>query len=550
MSKYGASSLRAEEADPLIRTRDERGVSSPATSGAAAAAAWAAIAALVLIGLYVRHRHASLDGEFQGWGSASCLLMARAFNQLGALHTHFVPFQNNLPVGKDPDVYLHWPPLYPLLLAQFLRLFGDTVFTGRVLQLLISLCSGGVVALIAQRLYNTRIAWLSAFFYFSSRAVYIGAAPLLQQPLAILFALLAVYGFLRAIPLTENEPGPRNAGVFGALGIVATVLMVFSAWDPVFVPFGLLATAVWTRNRRASRLATLYCVAAVLAFVAVELDYVLTYPQLFANQFATIAYRAGLHFKANTSMRLPTFVDAAVFDEHFGVVAGLWRALRFAEQFLSPLGLAACLLFLAIWVRQRGVQRGAAAEATPATWIVGGLFLPALVWYGIMRNYVAIHPFPIILFAPSVAIASAYLLDRLWNHFSGPEHRAEQFALRYLVPAVLLLPLFIEYRDAELTPPPEFTDMSALIQAGTPSDAIVLTPTESLIPTLYSHRHVVRGIKTEAWLAQAIPQAHTDFPGNPVFFAIKDSDRAKFDAGLDNLKPATRRGDSSLYEVP
>lgn len=481
------------------------------------------------------------------------MLMARAFNRLGALHTHFVPFQNNLPVGHDPDVYLHWPPLYPLLLALFLRVAGNTVFAARLLQLLITLCSGALVALIGRRLYSARIGWLGAFFFFTSRAVYVGAAPLIQQPLAMLFALLSVYCFLRAIPLaseaSEASEAPAAAPLFAALGACATACMIFSAWDPVFIPFGLLATALWIRHRRAARLAAIYCLCAVAAFLAVELDYILSYPKLFANQFATIAYRAGLHFKADTSLRLPTFVDAAVFDQQFGILDGFWHALRFAVQFLSPIAIAAAVLYVALWLGNGGARRHP-HRAEPADWVIGGLLLPALVWYAVMRNYVAIHPFPMILFAPVVALASGFFLDRLWISFNAdPRDTPPRFAAAFLIPLVLLLPLFIDFRDARQTPPPEFAGLSRLIRSATPPTAVVLTPEDSLIPTLYSDRHLVRGIENEKWLASAIAQAHAGFPAAPLYLALRQKDAADFPHTLPALSPPTHLGDSVLYTL-
>jgi len=109
-----------------------------------------AAAALALIALYARLLHLSFDGDYQGWASASCMTMAHSFNQLGALHLHFVPVQNNLPLGSDPDVYLHWPPLFPLLLSVVTRVLGDHESSGRLFALTITLATTCVVMAIAR----------------------------------------------------------------------------------------------------------------------------------------------------------------------------------------------------------------------------------------------------------------------------------------------------------------------------------------------------------------------------------------------------------------
>src|ERR1700722_6793654 len=135
-----------------------------------AAAVWLAVAALALIALYARLLHLSFDGDYQGWASASCMTMAHSFNQLGALHLHFVPIQNNLPLGSAPDVYLPWPPLFPLLLSVVTRVIGDHESSGRLLALAITLATTGVVIAIARHLYGTRIALLSGFFFLTAHA--------------------------------------------------------------------------------------------------------------------------------------------------------------------------------------------------------------------------------------------------------------------------------------------------------------------------------------------------------------------------------------------
>ena len=109
----------------------------------------------------------------------------------------------------------------------------------------------------------------------------------------------------------ENARRNKSAGrVFAILGLFATVCTVLTAWDPIFIPFGLLLSSIYLRRRDAIRLAGLYLVADVLTFVAVQADYILAYPALFKNQFATIAFRAGLKFNVASSMRLHTIVDS------------------------------------------------------------------------------------------------------------------------------------------------------------------------------------------------------------------------------------------------
>jgi 4-amino-4-deoxy-L-arabinose transferase-like glycosyltransferase len=212
-----------------------------------AAALWLAIATLGVVVLYARLLRVSFDGDYQGWASASCMTMAHSFNQLGALHLHFVPIQNNLPLGSDPDVYLHWPPLFPLLLSVVTRILGDHESSGRLFALTITLATTCVVIAIARRLYGTRVALLSGFFFLAARATYEGGRAILHQPLAMLFGSATVLLFLLALdiptapmPPTAAPHPPSRRRLFAILGLVATICTVLTAWDPIFIPFGLL----------------------------------------------------------------------------------------------------------------------------------------------------------------------------------------------------------------------------------------------------------------------------------------------------------------------
>jgi hypothetical protein len=511
---------------------------------------WLVLATLATVVLFFRHRNVTLDGDYQGWASASCMIMGRAFAQLGLWRTHFVPFQNNLPIGSDPDVYLHWPPLYPIVLSWFIRLFGDSPSSGRLLELVIVVISAALVWLIAEQLYTPRIGTLAAFFFLTARATFEGAFAILQQPLAVLFALLTVYCFLLAVPPDGDDTAksPPVASLFAALGAIAAALALLSAWDPIFVPFGLLAAALYLRRRKAARLAAAYCFASVVAFTGVQLLYIRSYPHLFTNQLATIAYRAGLPFRGEQGVRLATIVDVVHYEEQFGLLTAWWRAMRNVEQLFSSIVLVAALIFIAIWWRDG--RRPHELADQPATWVLGGLFLPVVVWFALMRNYVAIHSFPLVLAAPFVAIASGFVLDKLWTRYSlSLADRPILWTLLTGVPLVAIHPLLIQYRDSMVLPLPEFESLAAVIHDGTPPGAVVLTPAASLVPVYYSQRHVIRGINNNAWMAWAIPQARKEFPNAPLYFATRAGDAQHVTTGLNLLVEERQFGDSTLYRV-
>lgn len=519
------------------------------------AAFWLAVAALALIALYARLLHTTFDGDYQGWASASCMTMAHSFNQLGAFHLHFVPIQNNLPLGSDPDVYLHWPPLFPLLLSFVTRILGDHESSARLFALVITLATACVVIAIARRLYGTRIALLSGFFFLAAKATYDGGRAILHQPLAMFFGSATVLLFLLAadIPSTARDSSTRRR-LFASLGLLATICTVLTAWDPIFIPLGLLISSIYLRRRDATRLATLYLIANVLTFIAVQADYIHAYPALFRNQFATIAYRAGLKFDVDSSLRLHTIVDTVHYSSaHFSFIGTYSHILRWIYESFGNFYLLAPFLFLALWLQSDRRQ-----NAT-AVYVLGGLGLPWLLFFAAMRNYVSLHSFALVLGAPFLAITSGYVLDLIWDrlHAATLVDNNRRHLLRVMLvilPLITLYPLFMAVRNAKIPfQPPQFQDLSAIIQHNTPPNAVTLATAESAVPIYYSDRHIVRGIATPDLLRLAIPQARAAFPGSPIFFAIQDVpeiDRASFTDILQQLTPIAHQGDSTLYSIP
>ncbi|MEO6924794.1 MAG: glycosyltransferase family 39 protein, partial [Bryocella sp.] len=516
---------------------------------------WFVLAVVALLALYARYLNLSFDGDFQGWASASCMTMAHSFNQLGAFHTHFVPIQNNLPLGLDPDFYLHWPPLFPLLLSFVTRIFGDRESSARLFALTITLATTAVLFLLARRYYGLRAALLTGFFFITARATYEGGRAILHQPLAIFFGSATVLFFLLAVDTPEPAVAysASRRRLFAALGLCATVSTILTAWDPIFIALGLFLASIYLRRSGATRLAAVYLFANVVTFCAVQANYIAADPILFKNQLATIAYRAGLKFNASSSLTLNSIVDSVHYgSSQLSLVGGYSHAIRFVVQDFSTFSLLALFLFIALWT-QSDRRRN-----SRAVYMLAGLFFPWVLFYLVMRNYVSIHSFALVLGAPFMAIASGFILDRIWEVLSTPtgpfgsQRRGILFVMVVILPLLTIYPLLMNVRDVSVPGfiIPEFRDLSAVIRQNTLANAVTLSPSESAVPIYYSDRHIVRGIATPELFQKALPQARTAFPGSPLFFALRDTDRDRFTEMLTKLNLVAHQGDSSLYAIP
>jgi hypothetical protein len=372
----------------------------------------------------------------------------------------------------------------------------------------------------------------------------------------MLFGSATVLLFLLAldIPATATPHPASRKGLFAILGLFATICTVLTAWDPIFIPFGLLLSSIYLRRRDAIRLAALYLLADVLTFVAVQTDYILAYPALFKNQFATIAFRAGLKFNVASSMRLHTIVDSVHYTtSQLSFIGTYSHALRWLFEGFGTFTLLAPFLFLALWLQPDRRQN------TSAVYLLGGLGLPWLIFFTVMRNYVSIHPFALVLGAPFLAITSGFVLDRIWDRLhaetvAGNNRRHLLRVMLIIFPLLILYPLFMAVRNAKIPfEAPRYQDLSVIIQHNTPPEAVTLSSAQSAVPIYYSDRHIVRGIVTPDLLRLAIPQARAAFPGSPLFFALQDDpdiDRASFTDTLKQFTPIAHQGDSTLYTIP
>ena len=172
----------------------------------------------------------------------------------------------------------------------------------------------------------------------------------------MLFGSATVLLFLLALdipaPLSASPASPSRKRLFALLGLLATVLTILTAWDPIFIPLGLVLCSIYLRRRDAIRLAALYFLADVLTFIAVQADYILTYPELFKNQFATVAFRAGLKFNVESSLRLHTIVDTVHYTEsQLSFIGTYSHALRWLFEGFGTFVLLAPFLFLALWLQ-------------------------------------------------------------------------------------------------------------------------------------------------------------------------------------------------------
>jgi hypothetical protein len=103
------------------------------------------------------------DAEPHAWGSAHFATIARTYAEQGFMALKGLPIGNNPPLGREPDAYIHWPPLFSMVLSMVFRVFGISEAVARGFMLFIG--AGVVIATgwLAKLCYGPR-AGVAAIF--------------------------------------------------------------------------------------------------------------------------------------------------------------------------------------------------------------------------------------------------------------------------------------------------------------------------------------------------------------------------------------------------
>ncbi|MBI3321595.1 MAG: glycosyltransferase family 39 protein, partial [Candidatus Omnitrophica bacterium] len=102
--------------------------------------------------------------------------------------------------GLIPEVDFHArQPLYVYAYVPFLRLFGVGYVAGRLMPVLATLLSAGVLFLIGRRLWGRMEGWCAAILYLWAPTILIDTAVVKTEPLAILLTALGLLGVVASI---------------------------------------------------------------------------------------------------------------------------------------------------------------------------------------------------------------------------------------------------------------------------------------------------------------------------------------------------------------
>jgi 4-amino-4-deoxy-L-arabinose transferase-like glycosyltransferase len=464
---------------------------------------WVAVAAILTLVYWMAIFNDRFETEPHAWATAHVALLARSFNQFGILHLHGVPIQNNPPLGLQPDRYIHWPPLYPIVLSLAFRTFGESEGVVHGLAMLVTVAYLLAFWHLVRYCFDPEVAMLSMFGLLTL-PTFGQYATLGWTPNSVMGAACgALYCFLRG---TETRLDWK--WVSAGAGILAAGICCL--WEAAPLGFVLLGAAFFARSRTRRTAAAVYAAVSLITVATVLALLVSSSPELRDDLWATVRYRMGQPYHA---IRIPlhAMADAAISTRHLALGPWILNLIDVWGRLLGgALGLVAST-GVVFWTWENRSNRPNAFFA------VGGLLGLVLVWILLFPNHVFIHDYETLIAAPLFAVGLGFVLQLGSDRLPGP--------LRWLtvlvVPLILIVPLSRHTLQGFVKP-----DSAGLlayardIEEATSASAVVLSPIDSMVPVYYSHRHLIRSVVDDGALKLVIGQAEAVFPGNDIYLAI------------------------------
>lgn len=283
-------------------------------------AALAALVAFAVVTLAVR-RTATITDDWQGWRQADTQAMARsqAFEELNPLSPR-IDWRGDGPGYVEAEM-----PLYPVLLAPWLRLFGDSVWPGQLVSLACVLAAAALLYAHLARRHGQAPATVALISLLGSQGAIVIASSIQPDPLAFVAFTVGWLGFLTYL----------TSGTWRALALWVGATAIAGLVKPTTLELGLAqGLLVLLAHRRALGDLRLYLGWAVV--LAVVGAYLLHARQLYLTYGNTFGVLSGGDSKLPALARLAdprSWLELLRYGVVWGVTApGVAAALYLAAR--------------------------------------------------------------------------------------------------------------------------------------------------------------------------------------------------------------------------
>lgn len=467
--------------DQVARPEPQLSMKANPYSRAAEIAAFSLFAIAFAITAVRATEHA--NSQFVGlhaFVSADVATTARTFARAGILKLHGVPVNNNAPIGPH-DQYTHWPPLLPIVLSVAFRFFGASELVAHLFMLGILLATALIIFRLGAIWLGPVGGALAGYFWLTLPVVVQFGDLVAQQSLAMLFVLAALVCFY-----TGREK----------LAVALLFFAVVSAWEAVLVLPGIWLASRWLPElRRTAAIAAVGIGAGVACILGL---FIINSPALAADTLQTAKFYMGVSKTYSHIFSHDQREPLTLPKQLSGI---LWNHL----WMLGALGLAATMQLVS-------------ARPKSGALLLSSLATPWILWALIMRAHIAIHHFELLIAAPLVALALAWLSTTDLRR--SPSEKSAIITVTFVALAAIQLVVLPHPKIRDDYSPESLIRYAQDIHNATATGSIVMAPLESAVPIYYSDRHIVRGISNDDALQEELPRIRREFPDCPVYLAI------------------------------
>lgn len=441
-----------------------------------------------------------------GWNGAICYTIAKAYNYYGLWELGLRPVQNLGPVEYIGDYYIHWPPLFWIILSRLFLIFGDGEAVGRILVTLLSLVNITWVVLIARRWLATWTSLMAGAIYAVIPVTFAYSDMVYAYQLCSVAALGAVY--------CMTAPQMKTASHW-RWEIAAWLLIaagIWTSWEAFLLVPTVLLRLFWQRDARTVAISLRFAAVSMLSLGALVVVYLGPRDEMAREIMDAAAFRMGLSEYAPEA-GVYTFYNVREYKK----VGNFSRIRLYAEMMgrgIQELSGIACVAILLIMLKTvPALQRG---ETWPE--LLYWLGLPALLWFVLFPRQAAVHTFQFMIWAPMAAICVALLVQQI-VYFAARSKSVRVFALGGVWLAIAFQGAL---KDQLAQKPAEDIqnqyEMARILNDRTYENSVILTAYENAIVTCYSDRHVIRGVGADEYEA-AMSHVDRHLENHPVVFA-------------------------------
>ena len=497
-----------------------------------ASIAWICIAVLLTFVYWMVKLNDPFADEPHAWASAHMALLAHSFSQLGIVHLHGVPIQNNLPLGTQPDKYIHWPPLYAMLLGVAFRILGESEAAVHAFVICGNIFYLAAFYFLVKRCFDREVAAYSLFALLTI-PVFVQYGRLAWTPNVAMGAVsTALYCFLRGTETNLNFKWITAGAASVAFG-------VFFSWEVAPLGFILLCLGLLLRSRIRQIAAAVYAAAGLGSVGIVLVLLVSSSPELQHDLWSTVRFRMGGGYEP-ADIPIHAWADHMIYVTHLTLKDWFLNMLDVWEPLLGgTLGLLA-MIGVVVWSWNNRKNRPNEFFA------VGGLIGIVVTWCALFPNHVYIHAYEALIAAPIFSVSLGVALDAANESLKG----AFRWVAILIVPLILMVPLARATAGGFTKPQPSpLLDYAKDIENNTPETAVVLSPSPNMLPVYYSHRHIIRSVGNDEALRSVMHQARRVFPGSDVFIAITPESLAQFSCVSSHFPLINRTRNLILFKV-